>query len=92
MRKDQKSSQVAALAGVMTMGMLAGCGEKIRWNSDSCYSKRNRYSNGSIKHYGSPEPGTGRGNVCKPYGRWTGRISHLGNPRQKAAEPMENRL
>ena len=78
MKERSKRAAVAVLAGVMTMGMLAGCGEKkIRWNSDSCHSKRNRYSHGSIKHYGPSESGSGGSNVRKPYGR-TGRIFYLG--------------
>ena len=73
MKERSKRAAVAVLAGVMTMGMLAGCGEKKLDGTQT----RNRYSHGSIKHYGPSESGSGGSNVRKPYGR-TGRIFYLG--------------
>ena len=38
MKKMVKRTAVVTLAGVMSVGMLSGCGSKnIRWNKDSGY-------------------------------------------------------
>ena len=66
MKERSKRAAVAVLAGVMTMGMLAGCGEK-KLDGTQTVATVNE----------TDIPMGVLSNVRKPYGR-TGRIFYLG--------------